>query len=148
MKMCDQYQSEWGWGLKGISLGNVLESLQAPMPSRFTCSQCYKTSPNGWMEFTLKLFCGKKPQGDWIYVWLSNTEEMNVSKTVWPQKLQVTKLLIWFFHTELWLSRVHPGNFFIHRQEVRQALSGEAGFIKPDFLWVSYSSVLCGLWSI
>lgn len=59
---------------------------------------------------------------------------MNVHKTVRPQKLQVTKLLMGFFHTELWLNSVYPGSFLGHSQEIRQVVAGEAEFIKPGFL--------------
>lgn len=120
-------------------LGNLLEVYSAPV-SRFVCSQCYKPSPNKWIKFIQKFCCGGTPEGGWICVWLCNTEEINVSKTVWPQKLQVTELLMGFFHTDLWLNSISPGSFLVRSQEVRQVVTGEAEFIKPGFPWLSYIS--------
>lgn len=86
------------------------------------------------MKMFILKFCGRRiPEGGWICVWLSNTVEMDVSKTVWPQKLQVTKLLMGFFHNVLCVNSVYPGNFFVRSQEVRQVVA-EAEFIKPGFL--------------
>jgi len=73
---------------------------------------------------------------------------MKVSKTVWPQKLQVTELLMGFFHTVLRLNSVYPGNFLIRSQEETQVVTGQAEFIKPDFLRLSHSSLLCDFCNI